>query len=128
MGPRETCYYRLDADRTYPCTFDPGTRQAQPRHRRTPRRRETQGQASEESSASWIALVWIGRAPNIAAKLSGIREGFATLITSSVFNMIADESKYGGNPRQLMWENLTWNIGVPFGVSSVYCSNWHWEP
>jgi len=73
-------------------------------------------------------LVWIGRAPNIAAKLSGVREGFATFITNAVFDVIADESKFGGNPRQLMWESRTWSVGTQFDVSTVYRSNWLWEP
>jgi class 3 adenylate cyclase len=73
-------------------------------------------------------LVWIGRAPNIAAKLSGIREGFATFITSTVFNTMLDEAKYGGDPRQLMWESRTWKAGEAFGVSTVYRSGWRWEP
>lgn len=73
-------------------------------------------------------LVWIGRAPNIAAKLSGLREGFATFITDTVFNTMLDESKYGGNPRQLMWESRSWSVGASFGVYSVYRSDWTWSP
>jgi adenylate cyclase len=71
-------------------------------------------------------LVWVGRAPNIAAKLSAIRDGYPTFITSTVFNTMLDDCKYGGNPRQLMWESRKWNTGAPFGVSTVYRSNWRW--
>jgi len=46
----------------------------------------------------------------------------------SVFDVIADESKFGGNPRQLMWESRTWSVGTQFDVSTVYRSNWLWEP
>src|ERR1700746_2791062 len=35
-------------------------------------------------------LVWVGRAPNVAAKLSAIREGYATYITKTVFNAMLD--------------------------------------
>jgi adenylate cyclase len=73
-------------------------------------------------------LVWIGRAPNAAAKLSAIREGFATYITENVFNAMLDRSKYGGDPRQLMWDSRAWNAGSTFGVSTVYRSNWWWKP
>ena len=62
-------------------------------------------------------LVWVGRAPNIAAKLSSIREsGYSTYITKSVFAVLADSSKNGGNPKQLMWESRSWVDGKEFGV------------
>jgi adenylate cyclase len=73
-------------------------------------------------------LVWVGRAPNIAAKLSGIRDGHPTYITKAVFDVMTDGSKYGGNPRQLMWEACTWNAGKEFGVPDLYRSTWHWKP
>lgn len=74
-------------------------------------------------------LVWVGRAPNIAAKLSGLREdGFSTYITSAVFNAMLDGSKFGGSPTQLMWEQRTWNAGNEYGVPNVYRSGWWWKP
>jgi adenylate cyclase len=74
-------------------------------------------------------LVWVGRAPNIAAKLSGIREvGYSTYMTKGVFDVIVDSSKFGGNPKQLMWESRTWNDGGEFGVSDIYRSGWQWKP
>jgi adenylate cyclase len=74
-------------------------------------------------------LVWVGRAPNIAAKLSSIREdGFASYISKTVFDAMLDDSKYGGNPRRLMWESRTWANGAAYGVKSVYRSNWTWTP
>jgi adenylate cyclase len=74
-------------------------------------------------------LVWVGRAPNIAAKLSGIREvGYSTYITKSVFDAMLDSSKFGGNPRRIMWEPRTWTVGSAFGVPNVYRSNWTWKP
>jgi adenylate cyclase len=74
-------------------------------------------------------LVWVGRAPNIAAKLSGIREvGYSTYITKNVFDVMTDTSKFGGEPKQLMWEARTWSAGNEFGVSSIYRSNWRRKP
>lgn len=74
-------------------------------------------------------LVWVGRAPNIAAKLSGIREeGYSTFITKAVFDVMVESSKFGGNPKQLMWESRTWNAGNEFGAGQVYRSNWWWKP
>lgn len=73
-------------------------------------------------------LVWIGRAPNIAAKLSAIREGYASYISKTVFDSMLDDSKYGGEPRQLMWESRSWNAGKAYGVDTVYRSDWWWKP
>jgi adenylate cyclase len=76
-------------------------------------------------------LVWIGRAPNIAAKLSAIREaGYASYISASVFNAMLDRSKFnlGINTRESMWEPRTWASGKPYGVETVYRSSWWWKP
>ncbi|HYD88643.1 MAG TPA: hypothetical protein VEA80_14305 [Vitreimonas sp.] len=70
-------------------------------------------------------LVWVGRAPNVAAKLSTIREStYRTYITDSVFSMMHDDAKYGGSPRQLMWEQRSWTGGP---VPTIYRSNWRWD-
>jgi len=74
-------------------------------------------------------LVWVGRAPNIAAKLSSIREGaYSTYVTKSVFDVMVDSSKYGGDPKQLMWESRIWADGQKFGVGDVYRSSWWRRP
>jgi class 3 adenylate cyclase len=69
-------------------------------------------------------LIWVGRAPNVAAKLSALREPpFYSFITSDVFdpsNSSARTSKSG----KAMWEKRTWNGPV----SDVYRSEWTWEP
>jgi class 3 adenylate cyclase len=73
-------------------------------------------------------LVWVGRAPNIAAKLSGIREaGYTTYITKGVFDVMNDTSKFGGQPSRIMWECRTWSAGERFGVGTVYRSSWEWK-
>jgi adenylate cyclase len=72
-------------------------------------------------------LIWIGRSPNVAAKLSAIREeGYCSYITKGVFDHLNEESKYGGPDKKLMWEARTWKT-VP-GIGTVYRSNWWWEP
>lgn len=72
-------------------------------------------------------LIWIGRAPNLAAKLSDLREPpHQTFITASVFNKLNDKSKYGGADNQLMWESRTWKFLEQ--NLSLYRSSWHWKP
>lgn len=76
-------------------------------------------------------LVWIGRAPNVAAKLSAIREsGFSSYITKSVFDIMLDGSKISGPrgnpPNTPMWEERTWPDGVAYGVGTIYRSGWWW--
>jgi len=72
-------------------------------------------------------LIWIGRAPNLAAKLSDLRESpYCTFITSSVYNKLSDTSKFGGNPKRDMWESRNWKF-LDQNIR-VYRSNWHWEP
>jgi uridylate cyclase len=74
-------------------------------------------------------LVWVGRAPNIAAKLSALREpGFSTYITKYVFDVMTDGSKYRVADGSLMWEARTWAAGGEFGTPDIYRSNWIWKP
>lgn len=72
-------------------------------------------------------LVWIGRAPNLAAKLSDIRESpYNSFITAEVFDNMKDSSKYGGDPRKLMWEKRNYEfLGED---TDVYRSSWTWTP
>jgi len=69
-------------------------------------------------------LVWVGRAANYAAKLSGLAEpGYTAFITEAVFDMLSDDTKYGGNPRRCMWEKRIWQA---MGIV-IYRSNWTWQ-
>ena len=69
-------------------------------------------------------LVWVGRAANYAAKLSALNEpGFPTMITEAVYNVLNDNSKYGGNPRRDMWEKRTWTATG----KTIYRSSWWWK-
>ncbi len=72
-------------------------------------------------------LIWIGRAPNLAAKMSDLREHpYSTFVTATVFNNLNDESKYGGEDKKLMWERRSWTfLG---DAIQVYRSSWWWKP
>lgn len=69
-------------------------------------------------------LIWIGRAPNVAAKLSGIRDSpYNTFISGAVYDSLMDEAKtHGGKP---MWEERTWKTGP---ITRVFRSSWTWSP
>jgi class 3 adenylate cyclase len=70
-------------------------------------------------------LIWLGRAPNIAAKLSALRDdGYTTFITGEVYDRMRNETKFGGNPPRAMWEERGWKGPV----TRVFRSNWWWAP
>ena len=72
-------------------------------------------------------LVWVGRAPNLAAKLSDIRENdYHSYITEDVFSMLDKSAKYGGKEKKLMWEERSYKY---LGESvTIYRSSWWWKP
>jgi class 3 adenylate cyclase len=70
-------------------------------------------------------LVWVGRAANYAAKLCAFNTGYPTYITNRVFDALSDTTKFGGNPRRLMWESRSWTA---MNKMRIYRSNWTWEP
>lgn len=70
-------------------------------------------------------LVWVGRAANYAAKLASLPGGaYGAFITDDVFTAMNDETKYGGNPRKLMWDKLHWTDRN----MSIHKSTWTWKP
>lgn len=71
-------------------------------------------------------LVWVGRAPNLAAKLSEIRvEPYHSFITKDVFSRLNDEAKYSSTDKKLMWEERSFQyLGE---ATTVYRSSWRWE-
>lgn len=71
-------------------------------------------------------LVWIGQAPNYAAKLSDQRTSASSYMTADVYNWLKDDAKYGGKPSQNMWKNETVNITDK--SIDCYSSTWHWKP
>ncbi len=70
-------------------------------------------------------LIWVGRAPNVAAKLSGLRESpYHSFITKAVYGKLNKEAKISSTGQD-MWEARKWS-GVS-GVEDVYRSNWMME-
>ena len=71
-------------------------------------------------------LVWVGRSPNLAAKLSDIRNSpYHSYITEDVFSKLNDSAKYGGANKKLMWEKRSFQyIGES---TTVYRSSWWWS-
>ena len=67
-------------------------------------------------------LVWVGRAANYAAKLSG-RSGPTTQITAEVYNQLPQSCIVGGNG-QNMWRQAT---APEIGHKRVYTSSWIWN-
>ena len=72
-------------------------------------------------------LVWIGRAPNLAAKLSDIRESpYSSFISDTVYDNMNDSSKFGGDNNRNMWEKRS--VDFRGKKQIVYRSNWTWTP
>lgn len=70
-------------------------------------------------------LVWVGSAPNVAAKLSGLRDNpYNSWITGSVYDALHDEAKISKDGRA-MWEKRVNVSSIPGGVG--YRSSWYWE-
>ncbi len=72
-------------------------------------------------------LVWVGRAPNLAAKLCEIREEYyRSYISEDVFLMLNESAKYGGSQKSLMWDKRNYQF---LGENiTIYSSSWCWEP
>lgn len=68
-------------------------------------------------------LVWVGRAANYAAKLTSLSPDYPTWITDSVFKVLPEQCKLGGNPQKLMWEPMDWTA---MNKMRIHRSNWHW--
>lgn len=70
-------------------------------------------------------LVWVGNATNYAVKLSALsKEGKHVYISEDVYKNMDDSSKYGGNPKQDMWEERVWTA---MDNASIYRSGWTWS-
>ena len=67
-------------------------------------------------------LVWVGRAANYAAKLSA-RDGAPTQITAEVYDKLNENSRIGGDGRN-MWTPAT---AREIGNRRIYTSTWWWE-
>lgn len=72
-------------------------------------------------------LLWVGRAPNVAAKLSNLRQApYQSWITHDVYKMLKDESKYTtvGGVKKDMWEPRTFTT---VGGMRIYRSLYEWS-
>ena len=68
-------------------------------------------------------LAWIGNAANIAAKLNALSSDFPTWITHRVYDGMAEEVKFSGNPKLNIWEERSW---TPMDKMTIYRSHWQW--
>lgn len=67
-------------------------------------------------------LVWIGRAPNVAAKLSNLRQPpYNTFITEEVFASLPTRLQYGPNAPTLFWDSLRPGT-LP--ITNIRCTSW----
>jgi class 3 adenylate cyclase len=71
-------------------------------------------------------LVFVGTAPNFAARLSEQRTSSRTYITHQIFNHMADEAKFGGSPRENMWSPVKISLGGE--AWDCFASTWWWKP
>lgn len=71
-------------------------------------------------------LIWVGRAPNLAARLCSIREeGIGSYISDDVFKKLSEDVKYDGSERKLMWESRSYSDrGENW---SIHRSSWTWN-
>ncbi|MBS1703687.1 MAG: adenylate/guanylate cyclase domain-containing protein [Armatimonadetes bacterium] len=67
-------------------------------------------------------LIWIGRAPNVAAKLCALRGTYRTFITADVYKKLSNEAKTSDGKN--MWVEQAWS--APGGVDTIYKSSWGW--
>lgn len=71
-------------------------------------------------------IVWVGRAPNVAAKLSALRQSpFHSFITPAVYIEMSDDARYSPDG-ELMWSKWTW--GEVEGIKEIYGSTWWMLP
>jgi len=68
-------------------------------------------------------LVWIGRAPNYAAKLTELSATAPSWITETTFTRLSNDAKYGKDG-QPMWEKRLW---TSMDNKPVYRSTWWWS-
>ena len=65
-------------------------------------------------------LVWIGNAPNLAAKLTSLSADTPTWITKRVYNFLEKDQRLGSDGKN-MWTKMAWN---QHDDDTVYCSTY----
>lgn len=71
-------------------------------------------------------LISVGPAPNIAAKLSDLRSGYSSYLSSAVYGRLNEAAKLGGDPRKNMWTKTTQKVNDT--TMTIYASNWRRRP
>ncbi|WP_207549168.1 adenylate/guanylate cyclase domain-containing protein [Mycobacteroides chelonae] len=73
-------------------------------------------------------LISVGAAPNIAAKLSDLKNGHTTYITDRVYDELADNLLYyeSNGYRQNCWSKLYSSIQIGGTYNTVYGSTVYW--
>lgn len=66
-------------------------------------------------------LVWVGKAPNHAAKLSALSSDTPTWITDKVYDVMLDTAKYSNGTN--MWQQRKWEAQ---NNRRIYCSTYWW--
>jgi class 3 adenylate cyclase len=66
-------------------------------------------------------LVWVGRAANYAAKLSGLPDDFSAYITNTVHDNMHESVIYGGVDKENMWQERSWTA---MNNMKIYASTW----
>jgi class 3 adenylate cyclase len=67
-------------------------------------------------------LVWVGMAPNLAAKLCALRvDNYASWITNAVYERLRADVKMAGEKN--MWERRSWTAQ---GGMTIYRSSYYW--
>jgi class 3 adenylate cyclase len=69
-------------------------------------------------------IVWVGRAANIAAKLTEIKAAERTWITKDVFDVAYASAKLSSADGTPMWTQYAW---TERGNAQVYGSTWWWK-
>jgi adenylate cyclase len=72
-------------------------------------------------------LIWVGRAPNIAAKLSNVRNGYNTLISDVVYGPMLNEVTFDCQNGQNLWMPVLVPKMKEYGVQAVYGSDGYWH-
>ena len=71
-------------------------------------------------------IIWVGRAPNLAANLSEIRiDNFYTFISKSVFERVNVKAKFGGKNNQMIWTEFTHKYLKE--EINIYGSGWYMD-
>ncbi|MDX5962821.1 hypothetical protein SIM91_05765 [Rhodococcus opacus] len=71
-------------------------------------------------------LISVGGAPNIAAKLSDLKNGHATYITKRVYDDLTDDLRYHTSVGQF-WSKLPIPVRIGGTSNIVYGSHTRWE-